>query len=222
MKNHIILIVLYICPLFIHGQSIEFSGLYSSTQAQEFVNTSGVEAGLSYDFLSRSRISLECCFTSKKTSYSLNYPEIVSGSSIPDYYYFNMINSDCSKSSLKLFYGWKLINGSSSSLFIGPVISINYFSLNRNYNETFYNPTNSSVSRREYSKSETFRKRFGKGLFVEFSCNSSIIKKLDLFSRFSFERINYDDEIYLGTVNDPETISSYTVNIGVRYHFVEK
>jgi len=222
MKNHVILIVLYICPIFIYGQSIEFSGSYSSTQAKEFVNTFGVEGGLSYDFKSRSRISLLYCFTSKKANYSLNYPETVSGSSIPDYYYFNVINSDCSKSSLKLIYGWKLINDDSYSLLIGPIISVNYFSLNRNYNETFYNPANSTGSQREYSKSETFRNRFGKGLFIEFSCNSSIIKKLDLFSRCSFERINYDDDMYLGTVNDPATISSYTLNIGVRYHFVEK
>jgi hypothetical protein len=220
MKRHTILLLFFL-PMIINGQSLELSGVFSSSKVHEYSYAPGIEAGISYDLFSKSRVSLGYSYLAKKADFNLNYSENFSGSSSPDYYYFNTIKSDCAKSSIKLMYGWKLINSKTSSLIIGPFVSLNYFTLNRDYDVIKYSVLDSIVSDFEYSKNVTENNRFGKGIFVEFTSNSSIIEKMEVYSRFTFESSDYLEQD-LGGYSDPSAINFLSLNIGLRYFFVVK
>jgi len=215
----IILFAISYCSL--AGQSFELSGLFTTTEINDFKNTFGYDLGYSLKNDNQNRISFHFSHCIKDASYDdIKVDESSNGPQFPEYY-FSQINSNNQRFGFHFNFCHYLIENDNSNLGIGSSLSYYFFSYNRKTELTHYRPYPDNFLQQTESESVYNKKnRIGLNLFAEFEIKSVVVDRLNLFTRLNTGLITYGTIAHeMGGWDYPWLTKWLTINFGLRYDF---
>lgn len=209
---------------FLTGQSIELSGLFTTTKINDFENTFGYDLGYNFKNINRNRISIHFSHCIKDASYDdIKIDESSNGSLFPEYYFYQ-INSDNQRIGFHFDICHSLIDNDFSMLGIGSSVSYYYFTFDRKTELIHYRPFPDNFFQQTESESIYNKKnRIGLDLFFEFEIKSVVVERLNLFSRLNTGLITYGTFAHeMGGWDYPWLTKWLTINLGLRYNIKKK
>lgn len=215
----ILTLLLSINYYLLFGQSFELSGLFTTTEINDFKNTFGYTFGYNFKKINKNQISINFSHCINKTSYDeIIVDESSNGPLFPEYY-FDKINSDNQRFGFHFVFCRSLIDNDFSKLGIGSNLSYYFFMFDKKTERTHYRPLPDNFIQQKELKSAYHKKnRIGLNLFVEFEIKSILNKKINIFSRINTELITFGTFAHeMGGINDPWLTKWLTVNLGLRY-----
>lgn len=218
MKNFFtIFLVISYCSL--AGQSIELSGLFTTTEINDFKNSFGYDVGYNLKKIKQNRISLHVSHVIKNAAYDeIEIDKESNGPEFPEYYFYQM-HSKNQRLGIHLNLCHYLIENNTINFGIGTQLSYYYFIYDKKTELIHYRPYPeyfflTTVSESIINK----RNRIGIDLFAEFEIKSAINKRLNLFSRINSGLITYGTFAHeMGGWDDPWLTKWFTLNAGIRY-----
>ncbi len=219
LKNLLtILFAISYCSL--TGQSFELSGLFTTTEINDFKNAFGYDLGYGLKNHNQNRISFHFTHCLKDALYNdINVDKESNGPQFPEYYFYK-INSKNQRLGLHINFCHNLIENDNSSLGIGSGLSYYYFFYDRKTELTHYRPYPDNFIRQTVSES-TYNKnnRIGLDIFIEFEIKSVVVERISLFSRINAGLITYGTFAHeMGGWDYPWLTKWLTVNFGLRYN----
>ena len=203
------------------GQSFELSGLFTTTEINDFKNTFGYDLGYNFKNFNKNRISINFSHCIKNASYDdIKVDESSHGPQFPEYYFYK-VNSDNQRFGFHFSFYHSLIDNDFSKLGIGSKLSYYYFIFHKETELTYYRPFPDNFIQQTESKSIFDRKnKIGLDLFIEFEINSVVSERLNLFSRINTGLITYGTFAHeMGGWDYPWLTKWLTINLGLRYDF---
>lgn len=218
MKN--LLTILFAISYFsLTGQSFELSGLFTTTEINDFKNTYGYNLGYSLENVNQNRISCHFTHCIKDASYDdIRVDESINGPQFPEYYFYQ-INSDNQRFGFHFNFCHYLIENDNSNLGIGTGLSYYFFSYDRKTELTHYRPyPDNFIQQSEFETTFNKKNKFGFDLFIDFEVKSVVLKKLNLFLRLNTGLITYGTFAHeMGGWDYPWLTKWLTINLGLRY-----
>lgn len=212
-----ILFITSYCTLI--GQSFELSGVFITTEINDFKNAFGYDLGYSFKNIHRNRMSIHFSHCFKDAFYDdIKVDKSTNGPLFPEYYFYQ-INSNNQRLGLLFNYEYCFIDNDFSMLGIGSSLSYYYFSFDKKTELTYYQPFPDNFIKQTKTESIYNRKnQIGLDLFLEFEIKSVVVKKLSLFSRLNAGLITYGTIAHeMGGWDDPWLTKWMTINFGLRY-----
>ncbi|MDD2635831.1 MAG: hypothetical protein PHW82_10065 [Bacteroidales bacterium] len=219
LKYFLCILIVVICCI-AKGQSIEISGLFNTTEIDDFKNSFGYSLGFGLKNDKHKQISFLFSHCIKDAYYDdIRVDESSNGPQYPTYYFYK-INSQNQLFGLHLNFCYYWIENEKSNLGIGSSLSYYYFHYNQKKELTYYRPFPESFITHSVSESVYNRKnRIGLNVFVEFGIKSIFIKNLNLFSRINMGLLTYGPfEKRLGVWDYPWLTKWMTINLGLKYN----
>lgn len=190
------------------GQELGLISIYSGTQYKKLQNSYGY--GLEYNQYIKSKnrigISISQIFHNKR------YDDIWSGTGE---HYVTRTDPKNRKIALKLNYVFRLINNTKSKLYLGPVISLNYFHIEE---QVFRIPTG-DITEARYEENYWVNNKIGIGFLLEFELNEFITKNTSAFISINPEINNYSGDFSAKGDNEYSVIPWMNFSLGIRYNF---
>lgn len=204
----------------LYGQSFELSGLFTTTEINDFKNSFGYDFGYNFKKINKNQISINFSHCLNNASYDkIIVDESSNGPLFPEYY-FDKINSDNQRFGFHFVFCRSLIDNDFSKLGMGSSLSCYFFMFDKKTERTHYRPLpDNFIQLTELKSSYHKENKIGLNLFVEFEIKSIVNKRINLFSRINTELITYGGTFArkMGGINDPWLTKWLTLNLGFRY-----
>jgi hypothetical protein len=218
MKN--LLTILFVISFSsLTGQSFELSGLFTTTEINDFKNAFGYDLGYSLKNINQNRISFNFSHSIKNAYYDdIKVDKGSNGPQFPEYYFYQ-INSKNQRFGLHFNFCHYLIENDNSNLGIGSRLSYYFFVYNRKTELTHYRPYPDNFIQQTVSESVYNKKnQIGLDIFAEFEIKSVLVERLNLFSRINTGLITYGTFAHEdGGWDYPWLTKWLTINLGLRY-----
>jgi len=201
------------------GQSFELSGLFTTTEINDFKNTLGYDLGYHFKKYNQNKISIHFSHCIKDASYDeIKVDKSSNGPLFPEYYFYQ-ISSDNQRFGFHFNFCHSLIDNDFTMLGIGSKLSYYYFTFHKETELTHYRPFPDNFIQQTESESVFDRKnKIGLDIFIEFEVKSVVVKRLNLFSRINTGLITYGTFAYeYGGWDYPWLTKWLTINLGIRY-----
>jgi len=201
------------------GQSFELTGLFTTTEINDFKNAFGYDLGYNFKNYNQNRISINFSHCIKDASYDdIKVDESSNGPQFPEYYFYK-VNSDNQRIGFHFNFCHYLMENDNSSLGIGSRLSYYYFFYDRKTELTHYRPYPDNFIRQTTTESVYNKNnRIGLDIFIEFEIKSVVVERLNLFSRINTGLITYGTVAHeMGGWDYPWLTKWLTINLGVRY-----
>jgi hypothetical protein len=208
MKKLTLIIFIFGFVVHLSGQEIELFGHYSGSTFNKYQNNFGY--GLGYYYITKSSNKLGFIFQHSffNKEYSNIFPSTEDGIST---YIMDIVPKN-QRMAFKINYAFNVVKNSTSSLFIGPEIGINYFFVN----EQVARYENENLSAANYQSKYSENNKFGFGFLIEFELKEIISKSISITSSIHPEFISYEKTGMAGGYN-PDLIGWMNFNLGVKY-----
>jgi hypothetical protein len=218
MKNLLtILFVISFCSS--KGQSFELSGLFTTTEINDFKNAFGYDLGYNLKIINQNRISFNFSHSIKNAYYDdIKVDKESNGPQFPEYYFYQ-IDSENQRFGLHFNFCHYFIENDNSNLGIGSRLSYYFFVYNRKTELTHYRPYPDNFIQQTVSESVYNKKnQIGLDIFAEFEIKSVLAERLNLFSRINTGLITYGTFAHEdGGWDYPWLTKWLTINLGLRY-----
>jgi hypothetical protein len=218
MKN--LLTILFVISFSsLTGQSFELSGLFTTTEINDFKNAFGYDLGYSLKNINQNRISFNFSHSIKNAYYDdIKVDKGSNGPQFPEYYFYQ-INSKNQRFGLHFNFCHYLIENDKSRLGIGSRLSYYFFVYNRKTELTHYRPYPDNFIQQTVSESVYNKKnQIGLDIFAEFEIKSVLAERINLFSRINTGLITYGTFAHEdGGWDYPWLTKWLTINLGLRY-----
>lgn len=218
LKN-LLIILFALCFNSITGQSFEISGLFTTSELNDFKNTFGYDLGYNFKNNKRKQISIHLSHCIKNASY--DETKIDKESNGPQYpeYYFYKINSQNQRLGLFCNFEYNLFDNDFSAFGIGSSLSYYFFTFDKKTELIYYRPFPDNFIQDTESESKYNKlNRIGVDLFIEFELKSVLVKKINIFSRLNAGLITYGTiALEKGGWDNPWLTKWFTINLGLSY-----
>ena len=210
MKRIIIIIAIVSSIAQLSGQETQFYTTYSGSSYNKYQNNIGYGIGYNHFIKSKNKLGLIIQHSFCNSNYSDIYGSTIDGIST----FIKKVDPKNQRLVIKTNFAFKTISNPKSSLYIGPEIGINYFSIN----EQVHRLENENITAADYQSEYSENNRFGLGFLIEFELKEITSKNISIFSSIHPEITSFEKFGLVGGY-DPYFIGWLNFNFGIKYDF---
>lgn len=211
MKKFLIAI-LFLISIHSYGQSLMFNPTFSNSDYNHFKNPIGLEIAYFHPIKKRAQLGISFNQNFFHKTFSYNYSSLNDGKS-----YDRTVKAKNNISSITLSFEIDLLRKKNSSLFLGPMISLNNLERDELILDVLSEKISNTISASTINKTKP--NRLGTGLNFKF--HQRLNKQFGIFAKIDPAVIFYRNPDLVGTP-DPSIISLTNFGIGINYNFQRK
>lgn len=209
------LIFLFLVVLFATGFSQQVGVYHCLTRSTEkmFDRGHGVGIDAEMNVLRRGSVAVASSYSVFRYDYEDFYTNSADGSKIGE-----TVNPNNSWFSVYLRYGYDLIKREHSSVSLGPVLGINYFSINEV--AWIYRGDFSTVDAYRDNRKKSYSNKPKCGVYMEFEAKELADSPFSVFLSV-YKSLDILDGLWVEGSHMPGALGTTTTQLGIRYSFLK-
>ncbi len=208
MKSYFAIIFMTLFFVKVSSQELMFDLAYSNSSLAEYKNFVGFDIGYAKFTKSLNKIGID--FTDSYNLFSYDYINLTDAGT----YLITEVKPKSYIWRLQGSYAFLLRKNNNDYLFIGPLVSLNYFGIN----ESVHRLPNGSYSETTYNLNTRYNNKLSIGFIFEYQSNDVLFSNLDLLYAICPSIGNFEDFSAMGS-NNPWFYLAIDFKIGLCYDF---